>query len=173
MRSLRLVVLSCLCLAVATTAAAVDGPEIPNRLPQAKAGEWVLMQGTSGDNMGVRNRVTVTAVKDGVVSLKRERLAPDGTVEETNAFDLNLERMASRNADLREHATAINTETIFVKDKEFSVVAVSWKGDPAEDGSGEREFKIWLSPDLPVGGLAKTWSSDHDFPSSEIVDYGF
>ncbi|MCC8165103.1 MAG: hypothetical protein LIQ31_02865 [Planctomycetes bacterium] len=172
MRSVRLVVLSCLCLAVATAAVAVDGPEIPNRLPQAKAGEWVLMQGTSGDNMGVRNRVTVTAVTDGVVSLKRERLGEDGTVEETNSFDLNLDRLASRNADLRERATAIDTETIFVNDKEFSVVAVSWKGDPAEDGN-VREFKIWISPDLPVGGLAKTWSSDHDFPSSEIVDYGF
>ncbi|MCD8351335.1 MAG: hypothetical protein LUC93_12070 [Planctomycetaceae bacterium] len=145
---------------------------IPNRLDQVKAGEWVLMQDVSGgDRAGERNRISVVSVADGVINLKREHYAADGSLIETKEHSLDIARMKERQAGLQTRATSITPGFITVKDQEIAVVAVAFKGENGDDA--EREFMIWLSPDLPISGLAKTWCSDAEFPQAEVVDDGF
>ena len=81
--------------------------------------------------------------------------------------------MRERSAGLRQRATSIEPGFVMIKDREIPVVAVSFSGD-GKDGSGaNREFIIWLSNEIPAGGIAKTWCSDADFPQAEVIDFGF
>lgn len=157
---------------LASVAAAADGA-IPNRLGKAKVGEWAMLQNVAGDDIGRKTKVSVIEVKDGVVVIKRELFNADGTPDEVIQHEIPLERYNARLADLEGKAKQISRERLTVKDKEFSVVAVSWDGDAGEDGAPAPEFKIWVSADLPIGGIAKIWSSSPDFPAADVVDYGF
>ena len=146
---------------------------IPSRLDKAKAGEWVVMRDISVGGEEEIMRISVSAVREGnpkVVVLKRERLAPDGSVEESKEMELDLDSYAERVRGLEDKAKQISRERLTVKDKELTVYAVSWD-DERDDVV--REFKIWVSEDLPIGGIAKFWCSDPEMPSAEVVDYGF
>lgn len=169
---MRKILLTLAAIAVLSVAASAADGSIPNRMDKAKAGEWVMMQNVAGDGAGTKTKVSVTEVKDGVVFIKREIFDRDGNPEEVFQHEIPLDRYAARLAELEGKAKQISRERLTVKDKELSVVAISWDGDP-EDGKPDREFKIWVSEELPMGGIAKTWSSDHDFPAAEVIDYGF
>lgn len=153
-----------LAFAVALSAAAGD---IPSRLGRAKAGEWVEMRNTAGDNAGEKVRISVAEVKgegdDAVVVLKME--PSEG---ESRTIELPIARHKARMADLEEKAKQVSRERLTVKGKEISVYAVVW-----DDEENNREFKLWLSEDIPVGGIVKSWSSDPDVPAGEVVDFGF
>ncbi len=168
MRTLFLTVAAVCC---ATLAVAAD-TAIPNRLDQVKPGEWILMQDVSGgDRAGEQNRISVVSVADGIIMVKREHYAADGSLIETKEHPLDIARMKERQAALQARATSITPGFITVKEKEIPVVAVAFKGEEGEDA--EREYMIWISADLPIGGLAKTWCSDAEFPQAEVLDYGF
>ncbi|MCD8139669.1 MAG: hypothetical protein LUE17_07815 [Planctomycetaceae bacterium] len=155
----------------ATFAMAADAT-IPNRFDQVKPGEWIVMQDVSGgDRAGERNRISVVSVADGVITIRREHYAADGSLIETKEHALDIARITERQAALQTRATSITPGFITVKDKEIPVVAVAFKGENGEDA--DREYMIWVSADLPLGGLAKTWCSDAEFPQAEVVDYGF
>ncbi len=158
---------------ITVTAAATDFTQIPNRLPQAKVGEWVLMQNVSGDNQGDTVKITVTKVENGAVTVKREHLDADGNVTSVKEHDMNLAKINARVADLQKKAKFIGEETLYIKDQPFETVAVAWDGDENDDKKAGRQFKLWVSPKLPIGGMAKSWSSDSKFPSYEVLDYGF
>ncbi len=159
-------------LFVALAAAGTSAGEIPNRLDQVKAGEWLLMRDVSGARTGELTKFSVSAVKgegaDKVLTLKIERYGPDEKVQETKEIEIPVSRYTERMAGLESKAKQIGRERLTVKGKEIPVVTVTW-----DDDKEPREFKLWLSDELPIGGVAKSWSSDQDFPAAEVEDYGF
>ena len=155
---------------LAAGASAAEGG-IPNRLNKAKVGEWVVLQDVSGEGRGERTRVSVIKATDDAVTIRREFL--DDADAESKEHEINFDRYNKRLSDLEAKAKQISRERLTIKDKEFMVQAVSWDGEDPEDAENRREFKIWVSSDLPIGGIAKIWSSDPNFPASEVVDYGF
>lgn len=169
---MRKFLLPVLLFAVCLSAAAAD-VALPGRLKKAKVGEWLIMRDVSGADAGERMRISVAEVREGapkVVVLKRERLGDDGSVLESKDMEIDMDRYAERIAGMEEKAKQISRERLTVKDKEFTVYAISW--DDENDGE-TREFKVWVSEDLPVNGMAKFWCSDPEMPSAEVIDYGF
>ena len=172
---MRRIVLSAVLAIVCSAAVAADSA-VPNRLPQAKAGEWVLMVDITGENAGEKMKVSVVEVREGtpkVVVLRRDRIAADGTSTQEGVLELNLDRYAERMAGLEEKAKQVSRERLTIKDREFTVQAISWDGDTPDADGKPREFKMWLTEELPIGGMAKFWSSDPEVPSIEVIDYGF
>ncbi|MDR1521057.1 MAG: hypothetical protein LBU23_13090 [Planctomycetota bacterium] len=159
-------------LLAAGLATAVRAGDIPNRLPEAKVGEWLLFQDVSGARAGEQTRFSVVDIQgegdDKTLTMRMEKFGPDGTEEESRDIEIKLDRFASRMAALEDKAKQISRERLTVKDKEFQVVAIAW-----DDDDPEREIRLWISPELPIGGLVKSWSSDPEFPAAELVDYGF
>ncbi|MCL2000870.1 MAG: hypothetical protein FWG74_05505 [Planctomycetes bacterium] len=151
-------------------AVAADG-SLPNRLDQVKAGEWLLLKDVSGARIGELTKFSVSEVKgegaDKVVVMTIDRYH-DEKIEETRDIEIPVSRYAERMAGLEARAKQIGRERLTIKDREIVVVTVTW-----DDDREPREIKLWLSDELPIGGLAKSWSSDPDFPAAELVDYGF
>lgn len=160
-------------LAVVVCAAAVAEDSFPNRMSQAKVGEWVLMEDVSGADVGEKTKVTVTKVEDGVVTVKREHLDDSGAVVETKEHEIALDRYNERMDSIKGRATAITEDFVVIKDKEYPVTAVEFVSQSKTEDGEDREFKIWFTDQLPIGGIAKTWCSDADFPSAEVIDFGF
>lgn len=160
-----------ICLSVAGTALSTDSV-VPFRLPHAKVGEWALFLDTSGSKPGEQFRFSVSEVKgsgaDSVVVILYERFDPAGELTDEREIELNLAEMEKRSQELEDKAKQISRERMTIKDQEMTVWAISW-----DDEDNDREFKIWISEDLPVGGLAKSWSSDPEIPAAELIDYGF
>lgn len=164
--------LTALLLALASVGAVAAAGELPNRMDKVKAGEWLLVKDVSGSRAGELTKFTVAEVKgagaDKVVVMKIERFGPDEKVQETRDVEIPVARYAERMAGLEAKAKQIGKERLTIKGKEIPVATVTW-----DDDKEPREFKLWLSEDLPIGGLAKSWSSDPEFPAAELVDYGF
>jgi hypothetical protein len=135
----------------------------------------VITRDVSGEDVGGKIRIVVVKVEDGAVTIRRERLDADGSVSESGEIEIKLPHSEKRLQDLQDKAKQISRERLIIKDREFAVTAISWDGDEGEVGTNGavREFKVWVSEELPVGGIAKTWSSDPDFPAFEVIDYGF
>jgi hypothetical protein len=169
---MRKMILTLFAFAMCFTAAAEDS--FPNRMSQAKVGEWVLMEDVSGADIGEKTKVTVTKVADGVITVKREHLDENGNIAETKEHDIPLANYNQRMDSIKSRATSVSKEFVVIKDKEYPVTAVEFVSisSKTEDG-GEREFKIWFTDELPIGGVAKIWCSDTDFPSAEVIDFGF
>lgn len=168
MRKLALV----LTLALSLAGAALAGESVvPFRLPDAKVGEWTLFLNTSGERTGEQARFSVKEVKGGddkVVVILYERFDASGQPIEERDIELNIADMKKHSQDLEDKAKQISRERLAIKDKEITVWAISW-----DDEENNREFKVWISGELPVGGLAKSWSSDPNIPAAELIDYGF
>lgn len=156
------------------TVAAADG-FVPNRLAQAKVGEWTLMRHISGEHAGELIRFIVADRKgtgdDAVVVLRRERLDENGEVADEREFELNLEKLSQRMAGIEDKAKQTSRERMTVKDKEMVVYAITWDQESRRDGN-TYEMKMWVSEEVPVGGMVKNWSENPRFPASELVDYG-
>lgn len=159
--------------AIAVCTVAVAGESFPNRMDQAREGEWVLMREVSSADSDERVRMTVTKVADGKISVRREHLDADGKIFESKDYDLTLESYNQRMEGIKSRARSITNEFLVINDTEFDVVAVEFTGESKTADGEERDFKIWFSEKLPIGGIAKIWSSDPDFPSAEVVDFGF
>lgn len=159
--------------AISLSAAAAD-TVLPHNLATAKAGEWTLMKDIAGETPGELARYSVAEVRgdgdDKVVVMRRERFGDDGEVAETRDFEINAARYAQRMAGLEDKAKQVSREKMKVKGRELSVFAVTW--DHEGDDGETSEMKLWLSPDVPVGGLVKSWSSNPAFPAAELVDFG-
>lgn len=155
-------------------AGAADG-FVPNRLAQAKVGEWTLMRNVAGEHAGELTRFIVVERKgsgaDAAVVLRRERLDERGEVSDERQFDINLDKLAERMAGIEEKAKQVSRERMTVKDKDMVVYAITWDHESKRDGK-TYEMKMWVSEEVPVGGMVKNWSENPRFPSSELVDYG-
>lgn len=170
MRKSLIAVAAFLALSMFVAAGAADYV-IPNRLAKAVAGEWTLMQTVAGDHMGEKIRFSVKSVigvgEDAVVLIANERLDADGAVAEVDEVEVPLSRYAAKLRELEDNAKQVSRERLTIGDAAYTVYAVTW--DDEESG---REMKIWISDDIPVGGLMKSWSSDAAFPAVELVDFG-
>ncbi len=153
--------------------AAVAGEAIPNRIAAAKAGEWVLMEDVSGGDAPEQTRVTLLRIDGASFTVKREHFGEDGAVVETKEHEISLADYNRRMEEMASRAQEITREFITINEKEYPVTAVRILTEETDANGEPREFKVWLSPDLPIGGVAKTWSSDADFPSAEVIDFGF
>ena len=166
---MRIAVLATILAMAAALGLAAD---IPNRLPMAETGEWLLLRVVSGEKAGELVRFSVCETRgdgdDRVVVMRMEKLDQDGSISESRDIESPVARHAERLAELEAKAKQISRERMTVKDREITVVAVTW-----DDDEGSREFKLWVSGELPIGGVVKSWSSDPDFPAAELVDYGF
>lgn len=158
-------------LCVAGIAVSAEGA-IPNRMGLVKPGEWLLMQEVAGPNAGDRVKFEAVEVRgsgaDAVVVIRGQRFS-GGEETESREIEIPVARYGQRLAELEDKAKQISRERLVVKDAEITVFAVSWD-DEAEE---PHEFKIWVSRDVPLGGIVKSWSSDPEFPAAEIIDYGF
>ena len=159
-------------LAVLPVAAGFSG-EIPNRLPRARVGEWLLFRDVSGERSGEYTRFSIVDSRgeddDKVLVLRIEKLAgaeDDG--DDVRDIEIKPAGFTERVAELEKKATHITPGTLTVKDSEMAVVEVVFNDDDED-----REFHLWISESAPIGGLVKTWCSDPEFPAAELVDYGF
>ncbi len=160
-------------LALLAAGAAAGADAVPNRIARAKAGEWVLMEDVSGGGEPERTKATLIRIDDESFTVRREHFDENGDIVETREHVLLLADYNRRMEEMASRAKEITEEFVIIGEKEYPVTAVRIAADEA-DGSGDaREFKIWISPDLPIGGVAKTWSSDAAFPSAEVIDFGF
>ncbi len=158
---------------ILSASAAVAADCIPNRICLAKTGEWVLMTDVSGEESGEQTKVTLTAVGAESFTVKREHIAADGTVAETIDTTITLADYNRRMNEMAARAKSVTDEFVVIGDTEYPVVAVHILSDKPDANGNPREFKVWISDKLPIGGIAKTWSSDPAFPSAEVVDFGF
>ncbi len=165
-----------MCVGMVMSAIAMAGDYVlPNRMADVKVGEWVILSETSGPSMGDRERFTVVEIKGEdefkTVVVRRERIADDGSVTEQNDLEINLARFQDRLHEMEDKAKQVSRERMVVDNRDLALWSVSWEREN-EDGE-MHEYKMWVSEDLPVGGLYKTWSSDPNFPALELMDCGF
>jgi hypothetical protein len=170
---MRTFVLSFLTAALFAASAATAADTVPNRIAQAKAGEWVLMEDVSGEESGELTKVTLIAIDAESFTVLREHIDAEGNVVESKEHVVKLADYNRRMDGMAARAKEITSEFVFIGEKEYPVTAVHIVSETKDENGAEREFKIWISEELPIGGVAKTWSSDVDFPSAEVVDFGF
>ncbi len=161
-----------LCATAFALSAAAAEKAIPDSIADVKRGEWVMMEDVSPDGNGEKTRVTATAVTGDTVTLRRERFDGDGAVIDTKESEIPLSRMRERFADLKKRAKTVTDEFVMIGGREMPVIAVQWEGDSKDDQGRPREYKVWLSEEIPLAGVAKFWSSDAGIPHAEILDYG-
>lgn len=155
------------CLAAAALAAEYN--LVPNRLSSAKAGEWVLLSNLSDPSEKVKISVVSRECEgnEPVVVVRRERLDAEGKAADTMERRVRLSRYQDRLDKLDQKADRISREKMTINDRLITVYVIEW-----EDQEKDREVKVWLSNDIPVGGFVRIWSSDPNFPTYELVDYG-
>lgn len=172
MRGIMLVVASVVFAGMAAASAAAADGDLPNRLEKAKAGEWLLFRNVSGERDDRLTKYSIVEVKgegdDKVVVLRIEHLGAEGEATESRDVEINMAKYRERRAGILDRAKQISSERLTIKDKEMPVTAVI-----IDSEDGKSEFKFWVSADLPVNGLVKTWSSDPEFHAIELIDYGF
>lgn len=159
-------------LALFTLAFAASAAEynlVPNRLASAKPGEWATLGNLSDPGELVKVSVVDKVCENGewVVVVKREHIDAEGKVVDTKERRVRMSKYQDRLDKLDQRADRISRERMTINDRNITVYVVEW-----EDAENDREIKIWLSHDIPVGGFVRIWSSDPDFPTYEIVDYG-
>jgi hypothetical protein len=143
---------------------------VPNRLSQAKVGEWVVLGNVQEPGETVKTIVQAVECDDtgAVVVLRRETLDAEGKVTDSTERRVSLSRYQDRLDKLDQKADRISREKMLVKDSEITVYVVEW----VDEESG-REMKLWSSYAIPVGGFVKIWSSDPELATYEIVDFGW
>ncbi len=154
-------------------AAAARAVDIPNPLADAVPGEWVLMEDVSGEETGERTKVTLTAIDAERFTICLEHIDADGAVVERNEHTFPLAEHNRRMAEMAANAKETAEDFVFIGDAEYPTVSVHVVTDDKDADGNAREFKLWISDSLPIGGLAKTWSSDPKLPDAEVIDFGF
>lgn len=156
-------------LGLAGAASAANFNLVPNALRYAKVGEWVLLQNVENPKDQVKVSIISRECEgsEGVVVIKREEYAEDGTVADVKERRIKMSRYQERLDKLDQRADRISREKMTIADREITVYVIEW-----EDTEKDREIKIWLSYDIPAGGFVRIWSSDPEFPTYELVEYG-
>ena len=154
---------------LATAAMAAEFNLVPNRLSTAKVGEWVILANLSDPDEKVRISVIGRECEGSelVVVIKRENLDAEGNSLDATERRVTMSRYQERLDKLDQKAHRVSRERTSFNDRDITVYVVEW-----EDEEEDREIKIWLSYDIPVGGFVRIWSSDPDFHPYELVDYG-
>lgn len=156
-------------LTLAFAASAAEFNLVPNRLAAANPGEWATLGNLSDPGELVKVSVVDKVCENGewVLGIKREYIDAEGKVVETKDRRVRMSRYQERLDKLDQRANRISRERMTINGRDITVYVVEW-----EDEENDREIKIWLSHDIPVGGFVRIWSSDPDFPTYEIVDFG-
>lgn len=156
-------------LGLATSASAANFNLVPNALRYAKVGEWVLLQNVENPKDQVKVSITSRECegREEVVVIKREEFAEDGTAADVKERRIKMSRYQERLDKLDQRADRISREKMTIADREITIYVIEW-----EDTEKDREIKIWLSYDIPAGGFVRIWSSDPEFPTYELVEYG-
>ncbi len=141
-------------------------------IPAEGIGEWALMEDVSGDAVE-RTKFTLLRIDGESFTVKREHMDESGAVVETMEHTVSFADYNKRLEGMAARAKEVTREFVIVKDREIPVTAVHIVSDTKDGNGDDREFKLWISDEIPLGGLAKTWSSDPAFPSAEVVDFGF
>jgi hypothetical protein len=154
---------------LAGTVCAANFNLVPNALRYAKPGEWVLLQNVENPKDQVKVSIVSRECEgsEEVVVLKREEFGEDGTVADVKDRRIKMSRYQERLDKLDQRADRISREKMTIADREITVYVIEW-----EDTEKDREIKIWLSYDIPAGGFVRIWSSDPEFPTYELVEYG-
>ena len=168
MRKTLMLLAAVFCLASASLAAEFN--LVPNRLARAKAGEWVILANLSDPDEKVKISVVGVECEDAeqVVVIMRQNLDVDGNVVgEGTERRVKMSGYQERLDKLDQKAHRVSRERTSFNDRDITVYVVEWEVEEED-----REIKIWLSYDIPVGGFVRIWSSDPDFHTYELVDYG-
>lgn len=146
-----------------------EGRLLPYCLDDAKVGEWVVMKNISEPGETVRSAVVARGTGDDgeTVTISREVTDADGGVADRKERTIRLSRYRERIAGLEEKAVRVTRERMDFKDRPITVFIV----EVVDEETG-REVKIWLSNDIPVSGVVRMWSSDPEFPTYELEDFG-
>ena len=156
-------------LGLTATSVAAEFNLVPNPLTKAKVGEWVLLSNLSvpGETVKITVVGRVCEENQQVIVLKREHIDAEGKVGETLERRVKLSSYQDRLDKLDQKADRISREKMLVKDRNITVYVIEW-----QDTEHDRDVKVWLSNDIPVGGFVRIWSSDPEFPTYEILDFG-
>lgn len=155
----------------AAAAVAVDAEDIPNRTSQIQPGEWIILQDTSGETTDT-NRITVLDRQGDMIKLRREHFDGEGKLVETTESELDLNRYRRRMENARDKAMEVTEEFITIGDKEHEVYGLLW--EDADKRTGEKhQFKVLVSPELPISGVARFWTSNPEAFVADVIDYGF
>lgn len=156
--------------AVSLTAAAVDTSAVPSRAADIRPGEWIILQDTSGHSSDT-NKITVLERNGDVLKLRREHYDSDGNLLETSTNDMDLSKYAQRAADVKSKALDVTEEFMMIDDQGHEMVGLLWEDT---DKSGEKhQYKVLVSPNIPITGVARYWSSNPESPVGDVIGYGF
>ncbi len=156
-------------LAFVSYAAAAEFNLVPNRLSVAKPGEWVILGDVADPTEKVKISVVAVTCENNekVVVIKRETLDSEDKVLDSKERHVKLSWYLERLDRLDSRAKRISREKMLVKDRTITVYVIE-----LEDEANDRETKLWLSNDIPVGGFVRLWSSDPERPTYELLDFG-
>ncbi|MDR0362948.1 MAG: hypothetical protein LBJ46_09760 [Planctomycetota bacterium] len=152
-----------------TCALAAEPNPLPNKFLTAQPGEWIIVGDIENPGETTRLSIIARGVEGGedYVLLRREKFDADGNVVEKKDHRVKMKRYQERLDRINERAYRITREKIGFQDEEITVYTAEWESERI-DG----ELKIWISPDIPVSGFFRLWSSDPDFPTYELIEYG-
>lgn len=163
-------VLMTLCL-IATAASAIDAASVPNRTPKIQPGEWILLQDTSGETTDT-NKITVLDRTGDIVTLRREHFDENGALIDTSESTMDLAKYNQYAQGIKAKATDVTEEFIVIDDVGHDVYGLLWEGESKNTGE-KHQYKVLVSPDLPIAGVARFWTSDPDSPTADVIGYGF
>lgn len=156
---------------VAASAVAVDASSVPSRLDKIQPGEWIILQDTSGDSTDT-NKITVTARNGNIVKLRREHYDADGKLVETTEHDFDIAKYAARSADVKSKALEITEEFMMIDEEGHDVFGILWEDNDKKTGE-KHQYKVLVSPNLPLAGIARFWTSNPNTPTADVIGYGF
>ena len=144
--------------------------EAPDRLPKAKAGEWVMFKLMGG----MQQKQTITDIKgsgdDMEVTIKTEVIM-NGATASTAEQTIKVGEMKKMQADAKAQAdasgakVAYSNETVEVKGKKFDAVVVTTEVQGMT-------AKTYMSDEMPVGGIIKMYTTGMAEPVMEVIDFG-
>lgn len=155
----------------AVTAAAVDVSSIPNRTRQIQPGEWILLQDTSGESTDT-NKITVLDRNGDIIKLRREHYDDNGVLINSTESEMDLAKYDQRANDIKAKAIGVTEEFMMIGDTGHEVYGLLWEN--ADKNTGEKhQYKVLVSPDLPIAGVARFWTSNPNSPTADVIGFGF
>lgn len=163
-------VLMALCI-TAATAVAVDASAVPNRTSLIQPGEWILLKDTSGETTDT-NKITVLDRQGDMVTLRREHFDGNGVLIKSSESQMDLAKYAKRANDVKSKATNVTEEFMMIDEVGHEVFGLLWEDSNKETGE-KHQYKVLVSPKLPIAGVARFWTSDPEAPTADVIAYGF
>lgn len=124
-------------------------PDIPNPLPDAKVGQWVVYKKLTGD--GGQVRLGVIGVRSDTKEVHLERKLLDASGQSIGQPTLSWLPMAGRT---RPEPAEVTREKIVTPAGTFECVLVTVKGTDVDN----RPYvnKTWFCADVPIEGIVRT-----------------